>query len=260
MKCNSYGAKNSNYCGKILTGKYSRALKNRLSKCIAAFRAFEEIGDMTIPYISAWREDENVIWYEFAAKGFTDLMRCDIASLADVFRESMLDRRIYRYSDSEPGVLKDVMSREDLEELRKKLREKSRELGNVEAVYKISIGNNHFWLKDRAYVETYPKDNICLSIGCLTVVSGEMDSEEKYENLISELKSALAKVKTLSGLLPICTHCKKVRDDKGYWKQIEAYIIEHSDAEIKSSICSECAKEHFRTPHPDLGKPWTAKK
>ncbi len=260
MKHNSHYFKNPEYCGRILNEKYSKALKKRVSECIAAFLAFEEIGNLSIPYISAWHEDENVIWYEFAARGFTDLMGCDTSRLAGVFRDSIVDRRIYKYSGVEPGILKEILSREEMEEARKQLREKSKEHGNVEAVYKISLGKNgHCWLKDRAIVETYSKDNICLSIGCLTVVSGEMESEEKCENLIAELKKALAKIKTLSGLLPICSHCKKIRDDKGYWNQIEVYILDHSDAEVSNSICEECAKEHFRTPHPDIGKRWTGK-
>ncbi|MBU0544541.1 MAG: hypothetical protein KKH97_04280 [Proteobacteria bacterium] len=257
MKHNSHYFKKPEYCGRILTEKYSKALKKRVSECIAAFRAFEEIGDLSIPYISAWHEDKNVIWYEFAARGFTDLMGCDISSLAGVFRNSILDRRIYRYPEGETGIQKEVLSREGLEGARKQLRENGKEHGIVEAVYKISLGENiHCWLKDSAVVETYKKDNVCLSIGCLTVVSKEMESEEKCENLIVELKNALAKVKTLSGLLPVCSHCKKIRDDKGYWNQLETYILEHSDAEVSNSICEECAKEHFRTPHPDLGKPW----
>jgi hypothetical protein len=249
--------KKPEYYGQILTGKYSKALKKHVSECTAALRTFEQIGDFTIPYISAWHVDENVIWYEFAGRGFTELMGCDISRLAEVFRESILDRRIYRYSGDGRGIQKEVLSREGLEEARRQLRSNSKEQGNVEAVYKISLGEKHCWLKDRARVETYTKDNICLSIGCLTVVTKEMESEEKCENLISELKNALAKVKTLSGLLPVCSHCKKIRDDKGYWNQIEAYILEHSDAEVRNSICEECAKEHFRTPHPDLGKRWT---
>ena len=59
------------------------------------------------------------------------------------------------------------------------------------------------------------------------------------------LEKALAKVKTLSGLLPICSHCKKIRDDKGYWNQIESYIHEHSEAEFSHSICQECAKKYY---------------
>jgi two-component system phosphate regulon sensor histidine kinase PhoR len=70
-------------------------------------------------------------------------------------------------------------------------------------------------------------------------------SEQERERLILELKDALAKVKTLSGLLPICASCKKIRDDKGYWTQIEAFISEHSEAEFSHSICSECANKLY---------------
>jgi hypothetical protein len=70
-------------------------------------------------------------------------------------------------------------------------------------------------------------------------------AEEEREKLIVELQDAVAKIKTLKGLLPICAHCKKIRDDKGYWKQIESYIIEHSEAEFSHGICPECAKKHY---------------
>lgn len=69
--------------------------------------------------------------------------------------------------------------------------------------------------------------------------------EEEKAKLIAELAEALAKVKTLSGLLPICSSCKKIRDDKGYWNQIEAYIQEHSDAEFSHGICPECARKYY---------------
>ncbi len=55
-----------------------------------------------------------------------------------------------------------------------------------------------------------------------------------------ELRQALGRVKTLSGLLPICASCKNVRDDKGYWQQIEAYVRDHSEAEFSHSICPAC--------------------
>jgi len=63
-----------------------------------------------------------------------------------------------------------------------------------------------------------------------------------------ELSSALAEVKTLSGFLPICAACKKIRDDKGYWNQVEGYIQKHSDAQFSHSVCPECAKKLY----PDL--------
>lgn len=58
----------------------------------------------------------------------------------------------------------------------------------------------------------------------------------------------MTKIKQLSGLLPICMHCKKIRDDKGYWNQIETYIRDHSQAEFSHSICRECAEKY----HPDM--------
>ena len=69
--------------------------------------------------------------------------------------------------------------------------------------------------------------------------------EEEREKLIRELQEALAKVKKLSGLLPICASCKKIRDDKGYWNQIESYVREHSEAEFSHGICPECMKKLY---------------
>jgi PAS domain-containing protein len=65
------------------------------------------------------------------------------------------------------------------------------------------------------------------------------------EKLIAELQQALADVKTLSGMLPICANCKKIRDDKGYWNQIESYISKHSDTVFSHSICPECARKLY---------------
>ncbi|MHC1724702.1 MAG: response regulator [Syntrophobacteraceae bacterium] len=70
-------------------------------------------------------------------------------------------------------------------------------------------------------------------------------AEVERESLIVELQVALAKVKMLSGLLPICASCKKIRDDKGYWRQLETYIHEHSEVEFSHGICPECAKRLY---------------
>ena len=72
----------------------------------------------------------------------------------------------------------------------------------------------------------------------------QQTNKEKSE-VIVELQKALKKVKTLSGFLPICASCKKIRDDQGYWNQIEAYISEHSEAEFSHGICPECAKKLY---------------
>jgi hypothetical protein len=67
--------------------------------------------------------------------------------------------------------------------------------------------------------------------------------EEERERLVLQLQEALAKVRTLSGLLPICAYCKKIRNDEGYWEQIEAYIHEHSEAQFTHGVCPDCYKK-----------------
>ena len=77
-------------------------------------------------------------------------------------------------------------------------------------------------------------------------------AQEERERLISKLQEALANVKTLSGLVPVCAYCKKVREDDGYWNQIEAYISKHSEAQFSHGICPACAEKHF--PEWDLSE------
>ena len=83
--------------------------------------------------------------------------------------------------------------------------------------------------------------------GIIRDITDRKRAEEERERLIRELQDAMAKIKVLGGLLPICATCKKIRDDKGYWKQIEDYISDHSEAQFTHGICSECA----RKIHPD---------
>lgn len=68
---------------------------------------------------------------------------------------------------------------------------------------------------------------------------------KKLKDKIQEIREASEKIKTLKGLIPICSYCKKIRDDKGYWNQIEVYISKHSDAEFSHGVCVECLKKYF---------------
>jgi hypothetical protein len=70
-------------------------------------------------------------------------------------------------------------------------------------------------------------------------------AEQEREQVIVKLQQALAQVKRLSGFLPICASCKKIRDDQGYWQQVEAYIRDHSEAEFSHGLCPECAKKLY---------------
>ena len=76
-------------------------------------------------------------------------------------------------------------------------------------------------------------------------VTEQKQAEVERERLIGELEASLAKVKQLSGLLPICANCKKIRDDQGYWQQIEIYIRDHSEAEFSHGICPECMEKLY---------------
>ena len=68
---------------------------------------------------------------------------------------------------------------------------------------------------------------------------------EKHKKTIKHLKSSLEEIQTLRGILPICMHCKKIRDDEGYWNKIENYISEHSQAELSHGICDECTSKYY---------------
>lgn len=70
-------------------------------------------------------------------------------------------------------------------------------------------------------------------------------AEIERDKTIKNLKHALEEVKTLRGILPICSYCKKVRDDEGYWEQVEVYIHKHSLADFSHSVCPDCVKKHY---------------
>jgi PAS domain S-box-containing protein len=70
-------------------------------------------------------------------------------------------------------------------------------------------------------------------------------AEAERDRIIGELQEALFRIKTLRGLIPICANCKKIRDDKGYWQQVETYVREHSEAEFSHGLCPECIEILF---------------
>jgi PAS domain S-box-containing protein len=87
--------------------------------------------------------------------------------------------------------------------------------------------------------KAYP-ENVCGIVGIGRDITGLKKLELEREKLIIELKDAFTKIKTLHGLIPICASCKKIRDDKGFWHQVEKYISEHSDADFSHGYCPEC--------------------
>ena len=76
----------------------------------------------------------------------------------------------------------------------------------------------------------------------LSLVKVDLD---EHKRLVEELRKALGEVKQLSGFLPICSSCKRIRDDKGYWNQIESYISSHSEAQFSHGLCPACVKKLY---------------
>jgi len=99
-----------------------------------------------------------------------------------------------------------------------------------------------YYIHDRAIPWV---DGRLVRLEIATDVTIKKNAEKEKEQLIEKLRAAIEEVETLRGIIPICSYCKKIRDDRGLWNQIEAYISEHSDAEFSHSICPECVQEHF---------------
>jgi PAS domain S-box-containing protein len=101
-------------------------------------------------------------------------------------------------------------------------------------VIDVEVGGALVLLDNQPTVQTVARD-----------ISARVQAEAERERLIAELKKALAKVRTLKDLLPICAQCKKIRDDHGYWNQIELYFREHTDLTFSHGLCPDCARELF---------------
>jgi hypothetical protein len=76
-------------------------------------------------------------------------------------------------------------------------------------------------------------------------ITQRKQAEAERERLIKELTEALANVKTLRGLLPICSGCKKIRDDQGYWSEVDSYIRKHTEAKFSHGLCPDCLRKYY---------------
>ncbi len=102
------------------------------------------------------------------------------------------------------------------------------------ALVELDASVSDFFHGDAHYIITFVRD-----------ISERKRNERERERLIAELQDALANIKTLSGLLPICSSCKKIRDDKGYWNRLETYIETHTEADFTHGICPDCARKLY---------------
>lgn len=118
------------------------------------------------------------------------------------------------------------------------------------------------WLLGRAKRATSRAGRAASLSGTVTDVTQRHRAEEqaaadlaRNEQLVAQLRESLQHVKALSGLLPICMHCHRIRNDAGYWDRLEKYISERTDASFTHSLCPECCEEHYPELPPDPGPP-----
>jgi len=147
--------------------------------------------------------------------------------------------------------IKDLAAPEDLERLLDYGRKRSAgQPAPTEYEFKVKRRDNGERVDLEATVSVFTHADKKYIITAVRDIRERKKNEREREHLISELKDALAKVKTLKGLLPICSSCKKIRDDKGYWNRIETYIESHSEADFTHGICPECMQKLY----PELMK------
>lgn len=152
-----------------------------------------------------------------------------------------------------PDLLWNMVHSDDLERLKREDREANQTRTLFRSETRIILPSGKMkWIQLTSMPSAQKHDSRDIWSGVILDITERKMAEEERNRLILELQSALAKVKTLSGLLPICASCKKIRDDKGYWNQIESYIIDHSEADFSHCICPDCAKKLY--PEFDLHK------
>ncbi|MCP4342244.1 MAG: hypothetical protein GY799_26055 [Desulfobulbaceae bacterium] len=146
-----------------------------------------------------------------------------------------------------------------MEELEKKIKALELKLIKKEKIQKVLMDRVEKSINSSGSAYTLFENNIILeetvekrteelrkaNKGLLIEIENRRKVEREKKNLIRELQEALAEVKVLSGLLPICSFCKNIRNSEGYWQAIEMYIREHSAAEFTHGICEECMQKHF---------------
>jgi len=118
--------------------------------------------------------------------------------------------------------------------------------GEIKGLYAWEFQNtvNRHWydIRDRAIPWV---DGRLVRLEIATDITARKRSEEENEKLITKLEKAIQEVKVLQGIVPICSHCKKIRDDEGFWKQVEVYVSKHTGAQFSHSICPACMQANF---------------
>jgi PAS domain S-box-containing protein len=143
-----------------------------------------------------------------------------------------------------------LVRQEDRDLLKQRIEALIREGGAFDHEFRVLLPDGRERIvHEQAAVVVMPYSGTVKVIGVVRDITEMRLAQQEREKLIVELQEALENVKTLSGLLPICASCKKIRDDQGYWNQIEVYLQKHSDAKFTHGLCPDCVRKLY----PELG-------
>ncbi|MCX8155675.1 MAG: PAS domain-containing protein [Verrucomicrobiae bacterium] len=135
---------------------------------------------------------------------------------------------------------------EDRDSLRQRITALIHEGGTFDHEFRVLLPDGRVRiLHEQAATVLMPQSGTVKIVGVVRDITEMRLAQQERERLIIELQEALDNVKTLSGLLPICANCKKIRDDQGYWNQIEVYLQQHSEARFTHGLCPECVKKLY---------------
>ncbi len=148
------------------------------------------------------------------------------------------------FGKSDYDLARDSTHAESYREWDKKIMDSGEPVLDLEESYHNSDGSEGTVLTSKVPLKDQ-KHNTYGILGICTDITERKKIELENHSLIKELQEAISEVKTLEGLLPICSNCKRIRDDQGYWNQIESFIMEHSDAEFNHGICQGCAQKLY---------------
>jgi len=152
-----------------------------------------------------------------------------------------IDRQVF---EDRPGVVIDMIHEEDREEFTRLNDEASVSLAPFRWEGRLKVEGQVSWV----HFESLPRplaNGEVLWTGVLYDISERKLEEQQKEDLIQEIQKALEEIKTLRGIVPICAHCKKIRDDQGYWDHVETYVSRHTDAQFSHGFCPDCMQKLY---------------
>jgi PAS domain S-box-containing protein len=147
---------------------------------------------------------------------------------------------------ADPNLLWGMVHPDDVERLEREDTAANRAGGLFQSEVRIILPSGGVkWIQLSSMPSPQRVESQVLWSGVILDITERKSIEEEKNRLVVELRTALHEIETLEDILPICSYCKKVRDDEGKWEQIDVYIRQHSRTDFSHSMCPDCEREHF---------------